>query len=914
MIINKVKYQLLWILLISPLVQGEVIFDGSIRPNLAGTTRTGDFVIGESDGVISGNNLFHSFSTFNVNAGESASFTHNSPQLNHIIARVTGNSQSYINGEINSSASLWLINTNGLIFGENAQLDINGSFYGSTADYLAFTNNDRFYSEAQASSSLSIAEPSTFGFLSTPPGNITLENSHLTLTHDNNLSLIGGDILLENSVIETASGHISTIALNTNEGVTLNMDQGHNLTTGTAIFGDITLINSQLVTQDAIAGNIFIIGDKLLASQNSTISSTNVGDDLATPNSLQQISLNVNSLQLQNNSNIFSDTENQYTGHDISISSETIEISGNSYIKTKTSSDIADSGDIDLVTNALSIGDNIDNSTSGILIESHSAGDAGNLVIVADTITVTNGGRIGNRGFRSGHGGNVDIEANQIHITNRGIIGITVPVAAAGNAGTLTILSDQLFISGEGSPDQTLTGISAQTLGTGNGGNIIVDSDIIDIVYGGSISATTFESAFDGGNAGNIYLKADSLLIDRASANHFTGVSAGTETNGNGGQINLELSEVTINGNGQPLAGIATQSTGSGNAGSIVLSADNLTLFDGGGISVDNTIGIGNGGSIQLDINNLLSLTNNATIASDTNSSGNAGSVHITAGELELSTSHISSFSTGSGQSGNITIDSDRVSLNDGATISTETSADTRSNLVSNISINSNYLLLENNSAISTRATNIADAGTINLMINGNLHAIDNSYIISESNQSGGGEIMIIADGIMQLENSRISTSVSLGGGNGGNVTINPTIILLKQAVITANANQGRGGNINIGGNHVIQSPDTQIQASSRVNIDGAINITANEFDSNQLSKLSIPTLNVFSLLSSKCTQEKNRSYLALDLQNLNTVPSEKNYIDSAIPRRKETIPGDANNITRFQVPKYLLVSCSLSV
>ena len=47
----------------------DVVFDGSIGSLPAGTLRSGDFIISESDGQLSGTNLFHSFERFNVNTG-----------------------------------------------------------------------------------------------------------------------------------------------------------------------------------------------------------------------------------------------------------------------------------------------------------------------------------------------------------------------------------------------------------------------------------------------------------------------------------------------------------------------------------------------------------------------------------------------------------------------------------------------------------------------------------------------------------------------------------------------------------------------------------------------------------------------------------------------------------------------------
>ena len=64
-----------------------------------GTTQTltgPDYDITETLGTKSGNNLFHSFETFNINTGESATFSGNAA-IDTIISRVTGGEVSNIN-------------------------------------------------------------------------------------------------------------------------------------------------------------------------------------------------------------------------------------------------------------------------------------------------------------------------------------------------------------------------------------------------------------------------------------------------------------------------------------------------------------------------------------------------------------------------------------------------------------------------------------------------------------------------------------------------------------------------------------------------------------------------------------------------------------------------------------------------
>ena len=135
------------------------VTSGIILPVIAqvtsdGTTNTTVNSIGNNFNIINGieksNNLFHSFSSFSIPTGGSATFNLvNTPSTNTIFSRVTGGNISNIDGlirTINSSnpVSLFLINPNGIMFGQNAKLDIAGSFVGTTANSIKFADGSEF--------------------------------------------------------------------------------------------------------------------------------------------------------------------------------------------------------------------------------------------------------------------------------------------------------------------------------------------------------------------------------------------------------------------------------------------------------------------------------------------------------------------------------------------------------------------------------------------------------------------------------------------------------------------------------------------------------------------------------------------------------------------------------------------------
>jgi filamentous hemagglutinin family protein len=174
----------------------QVTLDGTLGP--AGRLSGPNYQIPAEVGQQRGGNLFHSFGRFTIHSSESATFSGPNSVAN-IIGRVTGGETSLIDGTLRSTipnANLYLLNPAGVLFGENAHLDVQGSFHVSTADYLRLGESARFDARNPGNSLLSTAPPSAFGFLSEQPAQITVRGSSLEVPVGKSLSLIGGDIEL----------------------------------------------------------------------------------------------------------------------------------------------------------------------------------------------------------------------------------------------------------------------------------------------------------------------------------------------------------------------------------------------------------------------------------------------------------------------------------------------------------------------------------------------------------------------------------------------------------------------------------------------------------------------------------------------------------------------------------------------
>ena len=204
----------------------------ALIPSTACAQITPDSSLGEEKSVVNTNgnldtinggairdaNLFHSFQEFNVGAGREAYFA-NPDGVDNIFSRVTGNNLSDIQGVLGVSghANLYLINPNGILFGENARLDVGGSFLGSTADSILFPDGVAFSASDWQPPILTIKAPIGLGIRARPAPIINrsfvINNSFtdfvgLEVLPGANLTLVGGDINFEGGEATAPGGRV----------------------------------------------------------------------------------------------------------------------------------------------------------------------------------------------------------------------------------------------------------------------------------------------------------------------------------------------------------------------------------------------------------------------------------------------------------------------------------------------------------------------------------------------------------------------------------------------------------------------------------------------------------------------------------------------------------------------------------
>ncbi len=195
-----------------------ITVDGN-QYNITGGTLSGD-----------GGNLFHSFQKFGLSNGEIANFL-STPQIRNILSRVVGGDASVINGLIQltgGNSNLFLLNPAGIIFGQDASLNLPASFTATTANGIGFEGgwfNGVGTNDYQAL----VGNPNSFAFTTNQPGTI-VNAGNLAASEGQNLTFLGG-MVINTGTISTSGGNINIAAVPgenvvriTQEGMVLSLE------------------------------------------------------------------------------------------------------------------------------------------------------------------------------------------------------------------------------------------------------------------------------------------------------------------------------------------------------------------------------------------------------------------------------------------------------------------------------------------------------------------------------------------------------------------------------------------------------------------------------------------------------------------------------------------------------------------
>ena len=823
-------------------------------------------------GAQRGSNLFHSFKEFNINNGQSVYFS-NPSGIENILTRVTGGNASNIFGTlgVDGAANLFLINPSGIVFGENASLDLQGSFVGTTASGLQFGEQGNFSTINPQTPRLLTINPSALFFAQQQKGAITANQSLLRVSPGKNLALVGGDISLNGSTLRSFGGNLELGAIGGTATIGINQDGSlslpENLTQANTSISN-SLLNVAADNGGSVsihAGNLDISGSIIQAgifyglgtvdSQAGDITINTTGKLQIAPRSFIRNWVFPNAIGKGGDIRINTDsmTFNGFGSGYISASTWGKGDAGSVVIKTKN----------DIVLNESNIFS---------IVEKGAKGNAGNIDITTRNFSLTNGALLNTNSLGKGDAGGVSISTGSLELLNGAQL--SAGSFGKGDAGSVEInATDSVKFNGEsknGFPSGVFINVKSRK--QGNAGGISISTGSLEVLNGAQISAIAFEI----GNAGSVEITATDLVKfsgeskDGSVSGAFSEVAPGAKGKAGGVSISTESLEV-LNG-----AQISASTFGVGDAGSVKITATDLVKFDkrnndgfpsgafstiafgaegkAGGVFIStgslevlngaqlsaSTFGVGDAGSVEITATDLVKFDgffSGVGSRVEPGAEGNAGGVSITTGFLEvLNGAQLSAGTLGKGDAGSVEITAtDLVKFdgrnNDGVPSGAFSTVESNGKgKAGGVFISTSSLELLNGAGLSASTFGEGNAGSVE--INAKTFEANNAGKITSRTLSefpAGNIILNVTDNItLAGSDTGIFANTTEGStGKGGSIIIDPRIMTVRDgATISANSQgEGIGGDITLAAGFLILDNGT-ISAQTSSNTGG--NITLN--------------------------------------------------------------------------------------
>lgn len=837
-------------------LNAQVVPDQTLPINSQVTTNGNNILI--EGGTTAGKNLFHSFESFSITKVNQAVFNPASA-VDNIIGRITGKSISDIDGvlRVNSNANLLLLNPNGIIFGPNSSLDINGSFLASTAKGVQFQDGSLFNATpSQPPPLLTISQPTGLQFSGPQTGQIVVQG-RLAVPPSQTLALVGSNVLFNGGTAIAESGRIEI---------------------GSVSKGTVTLTPSTIgwhLGYSQVQG----FSDIQMLSESAILNPNSVSNPLG--------GIQVQGRQIRlSQSEIRAQTLSDQPGADINIdATQSLDIGGEVDNFFPFSSWVANVVEKDANGKGGRININVSNISirEGGRIQTLSLGDgsAGNVQVNADTLLLSGAAsptvntrqefgnnlntRISSENFGKGEGGRVDINTASLTLLDGGRITTVVGPFASRKGGDVAVNASQFIFAKEVNPFSidSSSNISSITFGFGDGGDVKVSTQRLHLVNGAQISTRGIKISFGNqgftpgsGNVGNVTVKADqSITITGASqlAPDFISL-LGSITNGTGkgGNVSVFTQNLTVEDGGSLSSAVFSSAInsgprppniGEGNGGNLTINATKSVKVIGINNSPFNpspsilgsfTLGPGNAGNTTVNTQQLTVL-DGGQVNTGTLASGNAGRLFVNASESVLVRGRASNNLPAQ-------IASNTLVLNE-ATRNTFFLPPQPTGNTGEVEIKSRQITLSNGGRIGVQHIGSGNAGELSIKADSVL-LNNQGTIIAETAAGEGGNIELTVKGILQLRNNSLISTESKGLGNGGNIKINTQFLIaspFENSDIIANAFDGNGGNITINTQGIFGfasreevTPYSDITASSQQGINGVVEINSPEVDPSQ--------------------------------------------------------------------------------
>ncbi|NEO44104.1 MAG: S-layer family protein, partial [Moorea sp. SIO4A3] len=552
------------------------------------------------------------------------------------------------------------------------------------------------------------------------------------------------------------------------------------------------------------------------------------------------ISIDTSFLELTNGAQVLAQTFGEGNTGNISINATDVKLRGEGSgvgILVGTGA-IGNGGDIKITTSFLELtnGAQINSSTFG-------RGNAGNILIQeADSVVLESsfiGSVLGKRAIAL-QGSNIDIQTHSLSLNNGSSINSST--LGRGDAGNISVREADSVVLESSSIGSVVVGEEAVT---SQASNIDIQTNSLSLNNGSILSTTTFGQ----GDAGNIFVReADSVVLDSSFIFARVGKEAVTSQASN---IDIQTNSLSLNNRSR----VSTDTLGRGDAGNIFVREADSVVLDNSFISA----GVGKraialqSGNIDIQTHSL-SLNNGSSINSNTFGRGNAGNIFVReADSVVLESSSIGSVigeEAVTSQASNIDIQTNSLSLNNRSIVSTTTFGQGDAG---NIVINANEVVSLESSSISAaigKAAISSRPSTIDIQTDSVI--LTNNSLINAATAGKGdaAQILVRANEAVSLEDSSISNDV-LGTAltsKPGKIDIKTNLLSLTEnsGISANNRGQGNSGNIFVRADEAVSLDNsfilTQIGAGA-VNLQPSnISIQTNSLSLNNLSAVSADT------------------------------------------------------------------------
>ena len=297
-------------------------------------------------------------------------------------------------------------------------------------------------------------------------------------------------------------------------------------------------------------------------------------------------------------------------------------------------------------------------------------------------------------------------------------------------------------------------------------------------------------------------------------------LSSSAAGQGRGGALSVTATDaIVISGRddqGQP-SGLFSDTSGSGDAGSLFVSAPTLRMEDGGLMQAGSLIaGSGNAGTLVVDVGRL-TLSGGAQLSSSTAGQGRGGALSVMATDAIVISgrdsqgqpSGLFSETSGNGDAGSLSVSAPRLTLSEGAQLSSSTAGQGQGG---NLQVTAAHLQLSNGGTISASSSGTGNAGNVTILTQD--FQSTNGSVTTQATQAAGGNIRITASHLVRLRDSKITAETGRGT-DAGNIAITSQVVVLQNSQVTANAPVGLGGNIDIQAQVYLEDPASTVRASA---------------------------------------------------------------------------------------------------